>query len=384
MASKTIGIILNGATGRICSTQHLANALIPIRGEDGLPVGDDLLMPRLLLAGRDAERLADVAKTHGVEHWTTDLDAALADPAYAIFFDAAATHQRAQVLARAIAAGKHVYSEKPVAPTAAQGRALLRDAAARGRKHGAVEDKVYLPGLQKLAALTQRGELGRILGFRLEFGWWVFDGNDRPAQRPSWNYRAGGGGLILDMYPHWRYVIETIIGRIVRVASAEWIATPERIDEQGVRYPVAVEDSATTMVELEGGAFGTILSSWATRVRRDDLLTLQVDGTKGSAVAGLHRCHVQSAAQTPAIAHFSVMKDMATDYRSEWVDAPALAAYRNPYRVGWEQFLRHVAEDAPLASDFTAGIRDVAFAEACHRSMAERTWIAFPPPGKVP
>ena len=385
MTTQTIGIIVNGATGRIGSTQHLANALVPIINEGGLALGDGRLMPRLLLVGRDSDRLAAVARTHNITEWTNNLDTALSDPAWAIFFDAAATQQRVGVLAKALAAGKHVYSEKPVAPTAAQGRALLRDADARGRKHGAVEDKVYLPGLQKLAALTQRGELGRILGFRLEFGWWVFDGNDRPAQRPSWNYRKrDGGGLILDMYPHWRYVIETIIGRIVRVASAEWIATPERIDEQGVRYPVAVEDSATTMVELEGGAFGTILSSWATRVRRDDLLTLQVDGTKGSAVAGLHRCHVQSAAQTPAIAHFSVMKDIDADYRSEWVDAPALAAYRNPYRVGWEQFLRHVVEDAPLASDFAAGIRDVAFAEACHRSMAERTWIAFPPPGMVP
>ena len=345
---------------------------------------DGRLIPRLLLVGRDGDRLAAVARTHNITEWTTDLDTALSDPAWEIFFDAAATQQRVGVLAKALAAGKHVYSEKPVAPTAAQGHALLRDADARGRKHGAVEDKVYLPGLQKLAALTQRGELGRILGFRLEFGWWVFDGSDRPAQRPSWNYRAGGGGLILDMYPHWRYVIETIIGRIVRVASAEWIATPERIDEQGVRYPVAVEDSATTMVELEGGAFGTILSSWATRVRRDDLLTLQVDGTKGSAVAGLHRCHVQSAAQTPAIAHFSVMKDIAPIIAANGSTLPPLAAYRNPYRVGWEQFLRHVASDAPLASDFAAGIRDVAFAEACHRSMTERTWIAFPPPGKVP
>ena len=344
MTTQTIGIILNGATGRIGSTQHLANALVPISNEGGIALGDDRLVPRLLLAGRDGDRLAAVARTHNITEWTTDLDTALADPAWEIFFDAAATQQRVGVLAKAIAAGKHVYSEKPVAPTAAQGLALLRDADARGRKHGAVEDKVYLPGLQKLAALTQRGELGRILGFRLEFGWWVFDGNERPSQRPSWNYRAGGGGLILDMYPHWRYVIETIIGRIVRVASAEWTATPERIDERGARYPVDVEDIATTMVELESGAFGTILSSWATRVRRDDLLTLQVDGTKGSAVAGLHRCHVQSAAQTPAIAHFSVMKDIAADYRSEWVDAPALAAYRNPYRVGWEQFLRHVAE----------------------------------------
>jgi predicted dehydrogenase len=380
MATQSIGIIVNGATGRIGSTQHLANALIPMIAEGGLPLGEDRLMPRLLLVGRDADRLAAVARAHQLADWTTDLGAALADPAYGIFFDAAATQQRVAALEQAIAAGKHVYSEKPVAPTAAQGLALLQQANARGLKHGAVEDKVNLPGLQKLAKLTRSGELGRIVGFRLEFGWWVFDGSDQPCQRPSWNYRAGGGGLILDMYPHWRYVIETIIGRIARVASAQWIATPERVDERGVRYPVAVEDSAATLVEIEGGAFGTILSSWATRVRRDDLLTLQVDGTRGSAIAGLHRCHVQSAAQTPAIAHFSVMKDIGADYCSGWIDAPPLPSYTNPYRVGWERFLRHVVTDAPMQSDFAAGIRDVAFAEACHRSMAERTWIALPPP----
>ena len=381
MATRTIGIIVNGATGRIGSTQHLANALVPIIEEGGLPLGGDRLLPRLLLLGRDADRVARVAAAHGIADWSTDLDAALADPAYAVFFDAAATEQRVAVLRKAIAAGKHVYSEKPVAPSAAQALELLAEARSRALKHGVVEDKIHLPGLQKLAALTASGALGRIVGFRLEFGWWVFDGSDRPCQRPSWNYRAGGGGLILDMYPHWRYVIETIIGRIVRVASSEWTATPERIDERGERYRVAVEDSAATLVELEGGAFGTILSSWATRVRRDDLLTLQVDGTRGSAVAGLHRCHVQSMPDTPSIAHFSVMKDIGADYRAGWSEAPPLAGYRNPYRVGWERFLRHVAADAPPAADFAAGVRDVAFAEACHRSMRERTWIAVPPPG---
>jgi predicted dehydrogenase len=378
MATRSIGIIVNGATGRIGSTQHLANALVPIINDGGVAVGDDRLLPRLLLVGRDADRLAAVAQAHKLADWTTDLDAALADPAYAIFFDAAATQQRVAVLEKAIAAGKHIYSEKPVAPTAAQGLALLQQANARGLKAGAVEDKVHLPGLHKLARLTRSGELGRIVGFRLEFGWWVFDGSDQPCQRPSWNYRAGGGGLILDMYPHWRYVIETIVGRIARVASAQWIATPERVDEQGERYPVAVEDSAATLIALEGGAFGIILSSWATRVRRDDLLTLQVDGTRGSALAGLHRCHVQTAVRTPAIAHFSVMKDIGADYRDGWAEAPPLAIYHNPYRVGWEAFLRHVAADTPLPSDFATGIRDVAFAEACHRSMAEG-WVTFPP-----
>ena len=227
MTTQTIGIIVNGATGRIGSTQHLANALIPIIAEGGLALHDgDRLVPRLLLLGRDAGRLAAVARAHQLAHWTTDLAGALADPDYSIFFDAAATQQRVAVIEQALAAGKHVYSEKPVAPTAAQGVALLHLAQRRGLKHGAVEDKIHLPGLQKLAALTASGELGRIVGFRLEFGWWVFDGSDRPCQRPSWNYRAGGGGLILDMYPHWRYVIETIIGRIARVAASEWTATP--------------------------------------------------------------------------------------------------------------------------------------------------------------
>ena len=381
MASQTIGIIVNGATGRIGSTQHLANALIPIIEEGGLALGKDRLLPRLLLVGRDADRVAAVARRHKLADWTTDFDAALADPAYAIFFDAAATQQRVAVLDKAIAAGKDIYCEKPVASTGAQALTLLRQARSRGLKHGVVEDKIYLPGLQKLAALTRSGQLGRIIGFRLDFGWWVFDGSEQPCQRPSWNYRAGGGGIILDMYPHWRYVIESIIGRIVAVASSAWTATPERIDERGQRYRVAVEDSAATLVEIEGGVFGSVGSSWATRVRRDDLLTLQVDGTKGSAVAGLHRCQVQSSAQTPAIAHFSVMQDIGADYREGWTQAPPLACYRNPYRVGWEAFLRHVAAGAPLACDFTAGIRDVAFAEACHRSMQERRWIAFPPPG---
>ena len=380
MATQTIGIIVNGATGRIGSTQHLANALIPIIEESGLAAGSGRLLPRLLLLGRNPERLAAVARTHNVADWSSDLAVALSDPAYTIFFDAAATQGRVAVLEKAIAAGKHVYCEKPVAPTAAQGHALLQQATARRLRHGVVEDKIHLPGLQKLAALRQSGALGHIVGFRLEFGWWVFDGRDRPCQRPSWNYRAGGG-LILDMYPHWRYVIETLVGRIVRVASAQWVATPERLDEAGTRYAVEVEDAAATLVEIEGGVFGTIASSWATRVRRDDLFTLQVDGTSGSAVAGLHRCHLQAARETPAIAHFDVMQDIAADYRSGWSETPPLSSYCNPYRVGWERFLRHVAIQTPMPSDFAAGVRDVAFAEACHHSMAERRWIEFPPPG---
>ena len=380
MSQHTIGIIVHGATGRIASTQHLANALAPIINEGGLALGDDRVLPRLLLVRRDEGRVAALARAHNIADWTTDIDAALASRDHAIFFDAAATGQRVATLERAIAAGKHVYCEKPLAPTLAEANALFHRARERGLRHGVVEDKIYLPGLRKLGALARGGTLGRIVGFRLEFGWWVFDGSDRPSQRPSWNYRAGGGGLVLDMYPHWRYVIEGIVGRILRVASSQWTAIPDRVDETGAPYKVAVEDSATTLIELEGGAFGTIMSSWATRVRRDDLLTLQIDGTGGSAIAGLHRCYFQPAAATPTIAHFSVMTDIAADYRSDWSEAPALPSYCNPYRVGWEEFLRHVLRDAPFASDFSAGARDVAFAEACHRSMRERGWITMPEP----
>jgi predicted dehydrogenase len=378
MATQTIGIIFNGATGRIGSTQHLANALLPIIKETGLSLGDNRVLPKLLLVGRNGDRLAAVARAHDIDAWTADLDLALASREHAVFFDAAATSQRVAVVEKAIAAGKHVYSEKPLAPTTAQALALLQQALARGCKHGVVEDKIHLPGLQKLAALVHAGELGRVVSFRLEFGWWVFDGSEQPCQRPSWNYRAGGGGLILDMYPHWRYIIETIVGRILRVTSADWTATRERVDERGERYKVEVEDSAATLVEIDGGAFGVIVSSWATRVRRDDLFALQVDGSRGSAVAGLHRCYVQRMAQTPVVAHFNVMTDIGADYREGWAAAPALSCYRNPYRIGWEAFLRHVAMDAPLAADFAAGVRDVAFAEACQRSMTERRWIAMP------
>ncbi len=379
MTIRTIGIIIHGATGRIASTQHLANALVPIRDEGGLPAGSDVIVPRLLLVGRNADKLAALAAQHKVE-WTTDLDAALADPDYSVLLEAAATHQRPDALEKAIAAGKHIYAEKPVALSAERGRAILAAAQARGVKHGAVEDKLGLPGLAKLAKLAASDFFGRVTGFRIDFGWWVFDGTEIPSQRPSWNYRrATGGGLILDMYPHWRYVIENTLGPIRRLVTQLSTAQPERIDEQGRRYAVDVEDNATTLIELESGATGTILSSWATRVRRDDLLTFQIDGTRASVIAGLHRCWTLTNAQTPRTAHFSVAKDANIDYRSHWSEVADPGPFKNPYRIGWENFLRHVATGAPMQADLAAGIRDVAFAEACYRSMKEGRWTSLEP-----
>jgi predicted dehydrogenase len=379
MPTHTIGIIVHGATGRIAATQHLRNALKPLRAEGGFAVGGDRIMPQVILVGRDKERLAAIAQENGGAPWTTDLDQALSDPAYTVLFDAAATHQRKAALEKGIAAGKHIYSEKPVALTVAEGRALLAAITARRLKHGAVEDKQYLPGISKLRALAQAGFFGRVTGFRLEFGWWVFDGFDpgQPSQRPSWNSRKPGGGLILDMYPHFRYLIEGMLGPVRRVVTLAATATPERADEAGARYSVDVEDQATTLVELESGATGMIIATWATRVRRDDLITFQIDGSGGSAMAGLHRCYVQPLADTPRIAASNPMVDLAIDYRARWQDAPAAGPYRNPYRIGWEDFLRHLVTDAPLSADFAAGIRDVAFADACGRSVQERRWIDF-------
>ncbi|CAN0171062.1 unnamed protein product [Phaeothamnion confervicola] len=379
MAVIEIGIAVNGATGRIGSTQHLKNALVPIRAEGGLPCGPDRIVPRPLLLGRDGVKLKALADSLGLAEWSTDLDAALADPAFPVFFDAAATAQRPAVLAKAIEAGKHIYTEKPVAGSVAEGLRLLAAMRARGLKHGAVEDKQYLPGFRKLAAAIQSGALGRIVSFKLEFGWWVFDGAERPCQRPSWNYKKPGGGIVSDMHPHWRYVVENIVGPIRRVVAATATATPERIDERGARYAVDVEDTAATLLELDNGAIGTILSSWATRVKRDDLVVFQVDGTLGSAVAGLHRCKIQTSAATPVIHAFNPAADLGIDYHADWVDAPDAGPTVNPYRVGWEDFLRHVAADAPLRSTFAAGLRDLLLAEACQRSAATGAWVELGP-----
>jgi predicted dehydrogenase len=232
--------------------------------------------------------------------------------------------------------------------------------------------------LQKLSALSAGGFFGRLTGFRLEFGWWVFDGIERPSQRPSWNYkRATGGGLTLDMYPHWRYVLEAILGPIRRVVTAMATATPERRDGAGTSYRVDVDDTSLTLAELANGTVGSIVCSWATRVRRDDLLTLQIDGTGGSAIAGLHRCWMQAKADTPTIQHFNPDRDLGLDYRADWQDVTGSGPYTNPYRMGWENFLRHVDDDTPLTNDLTAGIRDVQLAEACYRSATERKWVSF-------
>jgi len=375
MPAETLGIIVNGATSGIANRQHLAQALVPIIAEGGLPVGDRKVVPMLLLVGRDAGRLKAVAERFGLEAWSTDLDGALSDDRFSVFFDAGHTGGRAERLRAAIAAGKHVYTEKPVVADIAEGREIERLAAERNLKVGVVEDKLFMPGPTKLRLVCESGQLGRVVNFRLDFGYWIFSHPDGPLQRPSWNYRKSqGGSLLLDMYPHWRYVVEGVVGPIRRVVTAAWTAVPERLDEDGIPYRVDTDDSAATLVELESGAFGTITSSWATRVNRDDLVVFQVDGTDGSATAGIHRCYVQSLSATPRVA-FDPNRDHNRDYHADWSAAPFDPPFTNGYRMGWEAFIRHVVDGAPLAADIGAGLRDVALAKACQASVDEESWV---------
>jgi predicted dehydrogenase len=354
-------------------------ALLEIQREDGLPLKNgDRLMPEPVLLGRDGGKLAALAERSGGLTWSTDRDACLADPAIDLYFDASATGGRPERARAAFAAGKHVYLEKPIAQTLDDALSLARAAEHAGKKGGVVQDKLFLPGLKKLRRLYEAKFFGRVLSVRLEFGWWVFDGELFPAQRPSWNYqRERGGGLVLDMFAHWRYIFDRLLGPITAVSCRHMTALPTRRDESGRQYDVDVEDHAFAIFELEGGALAQIGASWANRVKRDDLLQIQVDGTLGSAVAGLHRCFVQPAVATPK-PFFSPEQPQSMVFGEQWQEMPEIEPFENGYRAGWELFLRHVAEDAPFPAPLIEGAKSVQLAAACYQSHRERRWVDLP------
>jgi predicted dehydrogenase len=377
MAARKLGIIINGATGRMGATQHL-RGLMAIRAEGGLKLRNgDLLVPEPLLVGRDAGRLAALAAEHDGVRWTTDLAAALAGPDE-VFMDCAATGGRPALVRQAIAAGKHIHVEKPTAPTVEEALELGRLAERARVKHGVIQDKLFLPGFAKLLELKQAGFFGRIIAVRIDAGAWIFDGTAQPCQRPSWNYRhADGGGLALDMMAHWRYMLDRLAAPVIRVTSQLGTATATRVDEHGQRYTVDVEDTVHALLRLEGGIMATISNSWATRVRRDDTMCVQIDGTGGSAVAGRHRCLTQAAAATQET-FLAAAAPGGMDFSAHWTTEPDASPHKNPYRQCWELFLRHVGEDAPYLPTLLEGAKAVQLAELVYRSHAEGRWLDVP------
>ncbi|HTN26566.1 MAG TPA: Gfo/Idh/MocA family oxidoreductase [Burkholderiales bacterium] len=382
MAEKRVGIIMHGVTGRMGMNQHLVRSILEIRKQGGVVLADGTrLMPDPVLLGRNPQKVEELARRYGIERWSADLEEALGDEADEIFFDAASTQLRPKLLKQAIRAGKHVYCEKPVATTLAEALDLYRAAKKARIKHGVVQDKLWLPGLLKLAKLRDAGFFGKILSVRGEFGYWVFEGDPRlggpPAQRPSWNYRKkDGGGIILDMLCHWRYVLDNLFGEVQAVSCLGATHIPARWDENGAKYSATADDAAYATFELEGGVIAHFNSSWTVRVRRDDLLTLQVDGTKGSAVAGLRRCFVQSRADTPKPV-WNPDIPQPIDFFGGWREVPD-ENYDNAFKVEWELFLRHVAGEGKFRWNLLDGAKGVQLAELGLKSWKQRKWLEVP------
>ncbi|WP_436498769.1 Gfo/Idh/MocA family protein [Actinokineospora sp. HUAS TT18] len=379
MRRKVIGIVMNGVTGRMGYRQHLVRSILAIREQGGLSLGDgEVLWPEPILVGRSEHKLRELAAKHGLEHWTTSLEEALAHPLTEIYFDAQVTPMREKSLRAAIAAGKHIYTEKPTAESFDGALELAKLAADAGVRSGAVQDKLFLPGLRKLKRLVDGGFFGRILSVRGEFGYWVFEGDWQSAQRPSWNYRAeDGGGMVLDMFPHWQYVLEGIIAPIRSVYAQTVTHIETRVDEQGNEYKATADDAAYGVFELEGGIIAQINSSWAVRVDRDELVEFQVDGTDGSAVAGLRNCRVQHRATTPKPV-WNPDLPATEDFRGQWRQVPDNEEFDNGFKAQWELFLRHVVTGSPYQWDLLEGAKGVQLAELALRSAREGRRVAVP------
>jgi predicted dehydrogenase len=375
----SIGVILNGVTGRMGLNQHLRRSLWAVVKQGGVHLSEsETIMPRLLLVGRNRSKLEAISAECAGLPWTTSLEDALKDPAYQIYFDAQTTDRRADAVRKAIAAGKHVYCEKPISDSLETALELYRLAQRAGVKHGVVQDKLWLPGLLKLQTLKELGFFGRIFAVRGEFGYWVFEGDTIPIQRPSWNYRKeDGGGIILDMLCHWRYVLDNLFGPVEAVSCLGATHIPTRWDENGKAYECTADDAAYATFQLEGGIVAHFNSAWCVRVRRDDLLTIQVEGTKGTAVAGLRHCWIQPAGATPRPV-WNPDIESPLNYFDGWQKVPEQDSFDNAFKRQWELFLRHIVKDEPFRWNLLEGAKGVQLAEKGMESWNRRCWVDVP------
>jgi predicted dehydrogenase len=211
-----------------------------------------------------------------------------------------------------------------------------------------------------------------------EFGYWVFEGDTIPLQRPSWNYRKeDGGGMIIDMLCHWRYVLDNVFGSVKAVSCRGATHIEKRFDEAGKPYKCTADDAAYATFELEGDILAQFNSSWCTRVRRDDLLTIQVDGTLGSAVAGLRDVVIQPYGATPRpIWNPDVPQPI--NFLDGWQKMPEQREYDNAFKIQWELFLRHVVKNEPFRWTLLEGAKGVQLAEKGLESWAKRKWVSIP------
>jgi predicted dehydrogenase len=384
MKEHKIGIIMNGVTGRMGTNQHLIRSIDAIIKQGGVRVSaEEVIMPDPILVGRSESKLKELCAKTSVKKYTTDLSKVLADPAYSIYFDAQTTGRRAEAVRAAVKAGKHIYCEKPTAVDSKTALELYEICQKAGVKNGVVQDKLWLPGLLKLQRLKQAGFFGKILSVRGEFGYWVFEGTSIKAQRPSWNYRKeDDGGIIVDMLCHWRYVLDNLFGEVKAVSCLGATHIPERVDEEGKTYKCTADDSAYATFELAGGVIAHFNSSWTVRVRRDDLLTLQVDGTHGSAVAGLRECWTQHYGNTPKpVWNPDIVQPI--NFYEGWSKVPEQETFDNAFKVQWELFLRHVALDEPFRWSLLDGAKGVQLAELGITSWEKRKWMDVPPLAKA-